>query len=124
MGLSTISGYDDGTGCSECNPSSPRSHESNANVENEADTSSLEFSDEWLLLLPAAGTKAPLSHTAQKHSSTLQMRGTTISNPGQHRFNNWGGGGIQKGQMCESMWHTTHSPHAKSLVKCLRIPLN
>lgn len=43
------------------------SHESNAGLENEVDTSSLKLLDEWLLLFLGCRNKAPLSH---KHINT------------------------------------------------------
>lgn len=53
-----------------------------------ADSSSLELPNEWRLLLPATGTKAPLA-TAQKLNPTLQICRAASSSPGHYRFNQW-----------------------------------
>lgn len=72
----------DSIGGLECNPSSSMNHESNANMKNEADTSSLKLPDEWLLLLPAARTKAPLSHSSETQPSCPDMQGYHLKSRG------------------------------------------
>lgn len=52
----------------------PLNHESKTNVQTEADSSSLELPDEWRLLLPAAGTKAPLSPSSETQPSVPDMQ--------------------------------------------------
>lgn len=52
----------------------PLNHESKTNVQTEADSSSLELPNEWRLLLPAAGTKAPLSPSSESQPSLPDLQ--------------------------------------------------
>lgn len=44
-------------------------------MKTKADSSSLELPNEWQLLLPAAGTKAPLSHSSETQPNFPDMQG-------------------------------------------------
>lgn len=59
----------------ECNPSSSLNQERKATVKTVADSSSLELPNEWRLLLPATGTKAPLSINSSETTQLCRYAG-------------------------------------------------
>lgn len=97
------------------------SRESNAGVEKEAETSSLQLFNEWLLLFPAAGTKH-LYHTAQKHTTQLRRHSEARSQvQGSTGAASWWLRQYTRASPCNVS--LIQSTNVKGLVQCPRISL-